>query len=92
MHPCQCAPRRPDAERGRTYRGTERTVFGAAGGDEMLAAGGGGGWPGGLGGGLGEDGGRPARQRILQWSLRRQKGHATLIPLFSSGHSIYHRP
>lgn len=48
--------------------GNELTVLGAAGGDEMLAAGGGGGGPTGPGGGLGEDGGRPAshkRQAIL---------------------------
>ncbi len=36
-------------------------MFGAAGGDEMLAKGGGGAGPKGAGGGLGEDGGNPAR-------------------------------
>lgn len=36
-------------------------VFCAAGGDEMLTKGGGGGGPTGPGGGLGEDGGRPAK-------------------------------
>jgi len=44
-------------------RGNELTVLGAAGGDDILAAGGGGGGPTGPGGGLGEDGGRPARHK-----------------------------
>lgn len=64
--PWQCAPwRLCAAGLARLWREAIALCLGAAGGEEMLAGGGGGAGLRGLGGGLGEEGGRPVTHRTF---------------------------